>query len=585
MGSFSPTVGTAGGGSATPVGNQWMNFLGQGLQNGQYGNTPVGSPNGSNGIPPGMGDRSRGYNNQQPNNGGTGTRPLGAGADPTGSTQGFAGAINRGLNSDPSTFTYNNPNNPTPQGYNPTQVGVVPQDLTSIISGLQTQNPGMQFDFNAAQNPGQSGMFTGAQNAQMNLGNMMSQYAQNSANNPFGAAGSGPQAPGVIGYNSINTPNAPGVDQFSSQGILGDRSNVVSGITNAANLARQNSLADARARFTAMGGVSGGTPAAYAEAQANAQGDIGLANSLAQSDINYRNLDLGGYQAFNQANSANYGTSANIYGNQLNALGQQNATNANIFGTQGSMYGDQLQAVNSARNSGLSGLIGAGNMFGNVANNEFNQQQMGFNYDQLGQQGNLANNQMNLNSALGFGDLNQRGMIGAGNLSMANATLGQNAQQSNNANSFNQAQLAQQAYMGRGQLDQNSQQMGYNNMNNIINQLFGSYNGAARQGIPQAETTVTPSDLTSGIQALGGLAGSVAPFFNTSQQPAITPAQQNAMQFTPQVMNPTTQYQQPMGLGTPIQQNYNAFTPTNPWGGSNFSNPSTPQQPQSYPYL
>ena len=459
--------------SGTPVGNNWMQMLNSGLQGGGqfsypqnpqtgYGpnKAPFTNPDGTINSRPraptsgGMGApgadpygamNQTGMQTNQTNNalagGGAGN---GMYAPPTGSNGGggIAGVLNRGLNSNPSQMYYNDPNNPRPAGYNPTQVGVTPQGTGQAINNLMTANPGMQFN-----NPGASDLFNQAQQQMFN-------YQGQTQQNPFGSA---------------SMPGAPGVGSFSSQGILGDRSNVTSAITNAANLQSQQALAAQNARFTAMGGMSGGTPAAYATAQTNAQQGVGLANALAQADINYRNLDLGGYQAQNQANSAN-------------------------FGTQGQMYGAQLNRLNSIGNTGVSALQ-------NVAGNEFGQQNLGLNYGQL-----------NLNSGLGFGSLNNQAFTNAGNMGISAAGLQQQGQQYNNQNAYNAAGLNQQGWGMQGNMDLTTQGQGYQNQQNFVNQLFNSYNNAYNHGTPQAGTTYTPNTGQNILNAVPGIVSAATPF-------------------------------------------------------------------------
>lgn len=469
--------------SATPVGNQWQEALGQGL-NGPMGQPFNESANGAKyrvqqelagkpvwdqqswmakhpdsmtlangGTPQHTPGTMTPYANQQPNTGGLGARPVGAGADPVGTTQGFAGAINKSLGSDPGSINYSNPNNPVLQGYNPSNVGVQTPGADRAMNGLFNQPNPMNFDFNAMQNGGPSGLFGQAQQGQMGLANQYSQFASNANSNPFGDA---------------QRPGGPSVSEFSSQGLLGDRANVASGITNYVNMQNQQALASSRARFTAMGGMGGGTPAAYAEAQTNAQGGASLANALAQADINYRNLDLGAYNGFNSANSANFGTAAG-------------------------MYGSELGAVNNSRNTAFNGMGAAGNAYNNVADNEFNQQGMQFNYDQMAQNGQQANNQMNLNSGLGFNEQRNAANNNAGNMSINQGQLDMQGQQYNNQNQYNAANQRQNQYMGQGNMDLQNRQMAYQAQNNTMNNLFNSYNQSSQLGIPQAESYMQPN--------------------------------------------------------------------------------------------
>lgn len=483
---------TIGGGGASPVANQWANILGQGLSSGQYSN----APNSGQGPPSSwMGPGGMRFNGPTYNPGGS-PNPTGGlgmpGADPRGATAqtgGLTGYMNNQLNANPSQLTYSNPNNPAPQGYNPTQVnfGYTP---TNIAGGYTPtpidQHQAMNFGFNPIANPGASGLYNQAQSGQMNMAQALGQYGQGGS--PFAGA---------------SMPGSPGVGDFNSPGILGDRSNVVSAIINAAHLQNSQALADQNARFTTMGGMSGGTPAAYATAQTLSQGDTALANALAQADINYRNLDLGAYQSQNQTNAAN-------------------------FGTMGQMYGAQLGRLGTYGNTALAGLTGAAGAYQQVAGNEAAQQGLGYNYNSLGQSGNLATNQMNLNSGLGFSELNQAGQqynntnaynaagqnIQSGianNNNMYNAGMGNmQAQQYNNANAYNAGNQAWQGYGMQGGLDQNAQGMGYNQQQNLINQLFGQYGNMFNVGTPQAATSVTPNAGMNILNAIPGVMSGVS---------------------------------------------------------------------------
>lgn len=321
-----------------------------------------------------------------------------------GGQQTFPGYLNQWMNADPNNAAYSNPNNPRPQDY--------------------TAPGAMNFDFSAINNPGASGLYNQANAGMMGLGNLASQFAMQGSNNPYG--GLGPPPGGSAG-------------SFASQGLLGDRNNVTSAIVQASNTQRGDAVADSRARFTANGGMSFGTPAAYSEALTNARMGEALNTSLANADLGYRNLDLGAYSA--EENSK---------------LGNRNIDSYN--------YNNQLQALNAGRNFSLNAMGQAGQNFQNVAGNEFNQQGMGFNYDQLGQQGRQDMNQLNLQSGLGFGQLGLDAF---------------------RANSNNWAQQGGMDMQQRGMMSAQQQ--------NMINQLFGAYGQQAGIGTPQRQQIQVPT--------------------------------------------------------------------------------------------
>jgi hypothetical protein len=509
--------------SGTPVGNNWMDVLNQGLQTGNYGAPTNPQPsNNPNGTPGGTNGRSRGNSGVGSGNpgGGTGVPPANPGAGPS-TTGGFYGAINNALNSDPSSMTYNNPNNQRPVSYTPTNVGVQTPGADTAINTLNRQIDIPTYNFNAINNPGASNLFNQAQQGQMSISDQMRAQATSAASNPYGQAGSG--------------PGAPGVSAFSSNGLLGDRGGVTDAITNRANLLLKDQQATNNARFTANGGMAFGTPAAYANSLTAARGAEGLASSLATADLGYRNSDINAYTA-------------------------ENTARQNQFATEGSIYGNQLQAVNAGRNTSGQMLTGAANTMAGVAGGEFNQQGMGFNYDQLRQTGDQATQDRNLRAGLGFNELINSGAVGAGNLAINQGTLNQNAQIANNNNSYNAGQQALQGYTAQGTLDQNAQNMGYNNQQNYSNQLFNSYNNAYNRGTPQAENITTPNTgmnlLNAGTQiasaALGRPSAQQAPGPQVSGGPPTQQQWQGALPSPEQTGGISIPG---MNSGTPVQPN------------------------------
>lgn len=492
-----------GGGGSTPVAADWAAMLGQGLNSGVYGMPPQQQSNtqipqnlqnfwnsftnpqgrqsqqtqsmGQPQIGPGMMPEGASPNMEfmPAQTGGLGIGQPGqnpamqtAGAMGTNGQQmpqqgGFTGYINNQLAQNPNNAQYFNPNNLRPQDY------VAPGAMTFDAAQYQNPNQTMQFGFNPQVGQGPSSLYDQANAGMMGLSNLYQQVGQQ---NP---------------YLDVGSPGFGQAGSFGSQGLLGDRSGVTSAITNAAQSANRDAVAAARARFTANGGLSFGTPAAYAEALITARGQEALANSLAQADLGYRNHDLGAYTAEQSAQIGNRGINANIYGSQLDAAnrGQQNM---------------------------LSALTGMGQNFQNVAGNEFGQQQLGFNYGQLAQNGQLATNQMNLDSGLGFGQL------GLGYDQLNNQAYNQNnqlnldsglgfgglAQQAFNANSNNWANQGGMDLQQRGMMSAQQQ--------NLINQLFAAYGQQAGLGTPQAQMIQTPSFMGNVVNAATGLLPGVA---------------------------------------------------------------------------
>lgn len=384
---------------------------------------------------------------------------------------GLPGYINNQLNSDPNSANYSNPNNPRPQNM------VAPQQMQFNAQQYQNPNQTMQFGFDPQIGQGPSGLYDQANQGMMNLGNMYSQVAQQ---NPF------------QDFQQPNSPGMGGAGSFGSQGLLGDRGGVTNAITAASQRATQDAVAAARARFTANGGMAFGTPAAFAEAATTGRGNEALANSLAQQDLAYRNHDLGAYSA------------------EQNAQIGHRGVNANIFGTQAGMYGDQLGAANQRGMNMISALNGMGQNYQNVAGNEFGQQELGYKYGALDQQGQEVINQQNLDSGLGFGQLgldysklNENALQSANGLNLESGLgYGGLAQQAFNANSNNWANQGNMDMQQRGIMSAQQQ--------NLINQLFGAYGQQAGLGTPQAQTIQVPTMGANIVNAISGALPGVA---------------------------------------------------------------------------
>lgn len=459
---------TVGQSAATNTGNSWQNFLNNGLTTGQYGSTTP-DPNKPNGVTP-----FNPWHNVTvaTENGGLGVPTLDHNQGPT-QTSAIGDYINGMLGSAGQNHYYDNPNNPKPAGYNPTNVDTSGSQnaISDVMSRLGITLPTQQANAPQAVNNGPSSTFTNAQNGSMSLANIIAMYAGQQSANPYG----GVTTPGQSNANT----------NFSSNGLLGDRSNV----TNALTAASQQSIADAvrnnNARFTANGGMAFGTPAAYANATTQAQGSADLANTLAQNDLGYRNLDLG---AFNGENTAALGNASN---------------NNNLFQTM-------MQALTSNRNNVASLFGTASSGLNNVASNEIGNRNTDLGYDTLNTNAKVNTNDMNLRSALGYDTLNSNNLNNAGQLGVAKGNLDYNTQDANNVNQFNAAGLRQNAFATQGTLDQNTNATFQNSLSNLINQLFGSYNAASQQGLPSATTSVTPNAGAQILTALPGIFQGVA---------------------------------------------------------------------------
>lgn len=429
---------TVGGGSAKPVARQWSDFLQSGLETGTY--SPKVDPGNRFGgkQSPMFGPKPVGGNPT----GGIGAPMIDPAQGPNQTMGGIPDLINRYLNG-----TGTNVGN---QG---------------MIDKLATPTDPMQFQFQGQTGAGPS----------VNYQDAMSQL--------FGLAGKGSDLVTQFS-NPGNMPAGPGgytPGAFSSEGIVGDRGNVSSAISNYFNRATQDNLADTRARLTASGGMSAGTPAAYAAALTNVRGGEALAKALADADLGYRNHDLGAYQALQQAIVGNRGVDATNYGNQLDFLGR-------------------------GQTNSLSGLGQIGNMLSNIMGSEFNQQQLGEQELARLQSGQMGTNQLNLNSALGFGDLNSRNLTNASNMM------------------FNNAQLGQQGQM------------------NVFQQMMQAYMQQAGLGTPQANTVMEPGMFGQAMNVAGNflpmLAGAPPGAGGINPASYATTPQMAPQQFTPLQLQP-----------------------------------------------
>lgn len=485
-----PTQTTVGGGSATPVGNDWMHFLQNGLETGHYGSTANPNP-----VSSGPQSWSEAFLNRPSSNPARSGNPSGGMSTPgpnTGSTtSGFGDVINRILGLDPGNSVYRNPNNQAPDIFNPSTVSSDPTQLNGIISrlGQSGVNP---FVNQLGSTHYDTPTYDNNTDGLSQIAQLMTMFGVNSQANPMG---------GITAPDSVSTGG------FGSNGLLGDRSNVTKSILDYAASQNKDALASSRERFSQMGGNSNSTAAAYDEAVTNSKSATDLAHELGTQDLGYRNLDLGAYTAENNAKIGAAGVDAENFRSMLDNLTSGRTNSANL-------------------------LTGAS--------------------DALSRAGTLreGNNRVNLDSALGFGRLNSdnasaagslwnnlfginsNNLQNAGSLTFDNMNLDSNNQQRNNENGLNRSQLDLSRYQTTGNLDQSQRGMDSNMLMGMLSQLFSSYNGASSLGIPQANTVMEQNPFLQGLQALGGAASNILPMLNFGNH-STTPSNRTSYSGTP----------------------------------------------------
>jgi hypothetical protein len=500
-------VKEVGGGTATPVANEFNNFLMQQLGGG--GNRPAGWSN--------FGPGSPGWN---PVTAATVQQQSNAQQPQQQSQTGFQNAFQNAIsgqvqdNSGAGGALQNFFKNPNANNLNLPQFQnqfVTPQFRDANLSQLPT-------NFGA----GQTGMAnlsgfgnTATANTPFNavesqftpqLQGLMNSGAQNMnnfniGNGGFSAASNGAQVQMDPGMDFRQAYDALGQDPLMERN-------------------RMKAVADMRARFGAEGAGSLGTGAQVAEGNLNAE--------LAAQDASMRrgqSMQLMGQDLANRSAIAGVG---------LQNRGQDMQTS--IANMQGGLQGAQnMTSGFNAQNNALGQMLGAA---GQARGQDFNAQQ---NMQQLmSQQGMFNAGQQNtmqqnmLGAALqnqGMG--NQFGLGAAGlnnsamqnnNLNNMNMTQFQNTFNQNNANSMaqfgqannalnsqnmtNQAQINNQMLQSMIGQGLNMNQLGNSNMMGALAQLFGAFGQANQLGNPQAQTIQQPSPWAQGANMLGSLAGS-----------------------------------------------------------------------------
>jgi hypothetical protein len=500
-----------GGGSATPVANEFNNFLMQQMT-GQKLPMINGKPATSFGSPAIQGGINQQQSNaqqpQQQSQTGFQNAYNNALSGNVNDISGAGGAVQNFFN-DPTANNLSLPqfNNqytsPDFQGANVSQLGTNFGQGQTGMANLGQFGNAAQSNFNPLQGMGQQAQsqFTGG------LNNLMSQMGQ------------GVQQ-GVAGQASISGPQSLGARPELGQGLSFEQAQGMANNMPFSEMMRSRAIADQRARFGAEGAGALGTGAQFAEGTMNAdyaartdQEGLNRALQLMGQDLNERstgaNVSLAGRGQDSQYNLGNRGMDAQLAG--------QNAQ----LQTQASM-GNANNALQNSSNM-LQGFLGArGQDFSNQAANR------GMDVSQLGmgnQQSMFNAGQRNdMQAQMLNATLQNQGLGNAFGLNAA--TLNNNAQQTNNANSINQSQFQNNfnqnnaqnfANFGQANNSLNSQnqtnqqqvnnqmlqsminsgmnlnQLGNQNTMAMLAQMFGAYGQSNALGTPQAQVVTQPS--------------------------------------------------------------------------------------------
>lgn len=379
------------------------------------------------------------------------------------------------------------------------QVGANPQQATAqaggfqqLLNGLMGQtpesmmqgNPLMQGVNNLPSAP--TYQAPQLQNLNTNIGgsNIFQQMFGNGSQNPMANV----QAPQVnAGMGGAATAGAP--QQIGN--VLGGP-NTTGGLLDTANdpemqayaqlLNRQSGLdiANMRERF-GQGGQSLSSGASLAEAQGRAEANSRNTLALGELSRAKQGLDM-------QNRGQNIGALLGQQGNMINQRGQDVQT-----GIANAQFGTQANLANMS-NALQASLANAGNSLqAQGMNQNFAINQMAQQLQALGLDANTALQAAQMNNA-GMQNMNQNQLQNSG---MQNQFNQQNfGQQSSNA--FNQAGIGAQL-----------QGMQNQNQNNILAQLFQSFQQANQIGSPQAQTVQQPSGMSQALGAISGIAGMI----------------------------------------------------------------------------
>ncbi len=462
-------VKEAGGGPATPLANDFVSFLRNGLSQGTFTNPGQGGAaaaqrprmqtmGGAGGLMPGGNQISDtfglpgGFQQNAADNYGR--------ADPVGSTEGIAGVINKFLGGDFGAQQYK-PDTAGLQGivgqgkYNFDPFNVQGADFSQFnTDALKNFDSGINLQgFNAADvGPGWDQAIAGLQNG--------------AQNNPF--------------LQKLLQSVSGGQQQFGA-----DLSNVnIDPYIADMDRSRQMGLANERARFGAQGGSAFGTPAAFAESNFLNEEAGKRASTLAGIGQSQQALDLQRQLGVGQINSQNYGQWLGAMGQGAGIQNQGGESALNALLGRANM---QNQAALGARGQDLDAMINKGQMSLQALS-----QATGLDLQQLqsmSQQG--INIGQLMNQYQGMRADNQLGSAGLDS-NILNSILGHQG---------NAAQLNEQMR----QFDNSSQ-------GNMLSQLLNLMGGLSGKGISQRETYYKPSAWETAGNVIGGIGGAIAPF-------------------------------------------------------------------------
>ena len=328
-----------------------------------------------------------------------------------------------------------------------------PSSYQGMFEGLQGNNGGLPNLAGVSYNTPQFQNAPGFQG--MDLGQYMKQLGAGGAGGGFDALGAYNQS--LQGLGSLNIPK----DFNLSQGLPTNFDTPeTKAIQDIIGRNQDKNVQDLRARFGAGGGTAYGTGASFAEGNLRAESAPLIAQALSQVNRQERELDM---------------NNRNMVGNLL--LGQRGQDSANLQAGGQIGLGQRGQDMSSASQ-------GQGNQLGLIG---------------LMLQQQLAGNQYGMNSP----DMQNQ-------FNLANSGQQMNADQFNTNASLQNQQMMNQFGLGKGQIGLGMQGNQANQQQNMMNQLFGSFNNSNNLGTSQRQTVSSPSmgsQIFNGAMGIGQMAG------------------------------------------------------------------------------
>lgn len=451
-----------GGGAATPVANNWNQFLNSQLMGGQQ----QGGPTGASGAP---GDPMTPFMNMAQSNA----------QQPFQQQQGFQGALQGALGGNVQDMSGANAalqnyfKNPT-QFSNPyTQQNFQQANTSQLATNFGQGQTGMA-DLSQFQGPAAQSQFNTQAPINSQFTDMLSSMIRG-----------GPQ--GQSGFEAAQAQ--PGVQL--GQGMSYQQAYNTLGQDPLMERERMRAVADQRARFGAEGAGALGTGAQYAESNLNAELAARDASQRRAQSMQLMGQDLADRQA--AAQTALTGRGQDVQTALSNMQGRlQGAQNLNQFNIAN--QSNLLGAAGQARGQDLSTALGQMGLGAQQA--QFNAGQQNA-MTQAQQQAALQNQQLGNQFGVNAAQINQQ----AGQYNNQNALQG--AQMANN---FNLANAQNQAQFGLGTNQLNAQQLqnmigqglnlnqlGNANTMAALAQLFGGFQQSNALGTPQAQIMQQPS--------------------------------------------------------------------------------------------